>query len=242
MNTCLHCGETFQREFEDAIGGIATQKPLKPFIVKRIPYVNCGNIYVDDDIVTFYLDGGICPKCNKTNIVLNSYKFDYDRQGFYEKTDVDLFFTVNIYPAYSKKQLSNEIPKQIANDYLEALRISNISTKASATLSRRCLQATIRHKFPEMGKKPNLKQEIDWVIENGNLDAEINEVLHKLRDAGNFGAHPSEDGLTEIYDLSQEDLEACFLLLDHLFDIFYVQPAKRKEKLAKLKNIPSSKK
>jgi hypothetical protein len=149
---------------------------------------------------------------------------------------------LSLYPFHNERPVSKEVPASIADDYKQATRISKISTKASATLARRCLQATLRNKFPEMGKKPNLKQEIDWVIDNGGLDDEINEVLHKLRDAGNFGAHPSEDGLTEIYDLSQEDLEACFLLLDHLFDIFYVQPAKRKEKLSKLKNIPSSKK
>ena len=160
--------------------------------------------------------------------------FNYD-----EKKMLNRIF---LFPLNNERYVSKIVPESIANDYKEATRIAGISTKASATLARRCLQATLRNYYTKMSKQPNLKKEIDWVIENAGLDEEINDVLHKLRDAGNFGAHPSGDGLTEIYDLSQEDLEACFILLDHLFDVFYVQPAKKKEKLAKLKNIPSSKK
>ena len=96
-------------------------------------------------------------------------------------------------------------------------------------MARRCLQRTLRHSYSDMVKQPSLKHEIDWVIKNTDLDDTIKGVLHTLRDAGNFGAHSSEDGLSEVYELSQEDLEACFLLLDNLFDILYVQPGKEKK-------------
>src|SRR5215472_1405790 len=42
------------------------------------------------------------------------------------------------------RQLPDYVPEPIRNDYHEACRIVNLSPKASATLSRRCLQGMIR--------------------------------------------------------------------------------------------------
>ena len=233
MNTCLHCGETFAHEFVGALGSILNaQRPdafVGNFVKWKVPF----SVDIDNEIICYYTYGGRCPKCDKVSIILKTFKyshlFDFEDQS-------DLLEEISLYPFHNERPVSEEVPKSIADDYKEATRISGISRKASATLARRCLQATLRHSFPDMGKKPNLKQEIDWVIETTDLDETIKDVLHTLRDAGNFGAHPAKDGLTEIYELDQEDLEACFLLLDSLFDILYVQPALKKAKLKKLKD------
>ena len=173
---------------------------------------------------------------------MNKYRVD---EKFYTLGIIpldNLTDEIPLYPLLKERPVDDNVPKEIAEDYKEATRISGLSIKGASTLARRCLQRTLRHSFSAMSKQPSLKHEIDWVIANSNLPKEINDVLHSLRDAGNFGAHAASDGLTELYELSPEELESCFVLLGTLFDILYVQPAKRQEKLNKLKNIPSSKK
>ena len=66
--------------------------------------------------------------------------------------------TVPIYPASFAVQFPEYVPVQIRSDYEEAYAILSISPKASATLSRRCLQGMI-HDF--------------WDIHEKNLNAEI---------------------------------------------------------------------
>lgn len=238
MKTCLHCGETFQRSLDPAIGNLENELTPHPRLVNLSNNAYIGAISENDNFIHYGLKAGKCPKCGEITLIVEKFTRKFvNKLPLTNSQEV-----VSILPLFSERPVNGSVPQIIADDYKQATKIFSLSRKASATLARRCLQATFRNKFPEMGKKPNLKQEIDWVIKNGGLEEEINDVLHNLREAGNFGAHPSEDGLTEIYDLSQEDLEACFLLLDHLFDTFYVQPAKKKEKLAKMKNIPSSKK
>lgn len=239
MNTCLHCGETFAREFDPALGSIINIHRLDAYIGN---FRNNASFTVNQDgqIVWYVIYGGTCPKCNKPTIILKTYKHDkLETDLFLEK---DLLEEIPIHPFHNERPVSKEVPESIADDYKEATRISGISRKGSATLARRCLQATLRHSYPDMGKKPNLKQEIDWVTKNTDLDDIIKDALHSLRDAGNFGAHPAADGLTEIYELEQEDLEACFILLDNLFKILYVRPALEKSALAKLKEKINSNK
>jgi uncharacterized protein DUF4145 len=81
------------------------------------------------------------------------------------------------------------IPKQILQDYEEACRIVDASPKASATLSRRCLQGMIRD-FWKINK-PNLKQEIDEL--NDRIDEETWKAIDAIRTIGNIGAHMEKD-------------------------------------------------
>ena len=246
MKTCLHCGETFYRHFDGALGTLKHKQlkdGLKATVEDYFPVKECFSTVIDKDIIKYVIYGGICPKCNKTTIILSRFKepkiltLDQNPSDEYNPEEIP------IYPLFNERPVNQAVPAAIAEDYKEATRISGISRKGAATLARRCLQRTLRHSYPNLGKQPSLKHEIDWVIKNTDLDDIFKDVLHTLRDAGNFGAHPSEDGLSEVYELSQEDLEDCFLLLDALFDILYVRPALKKEKLSKLKKrIPPSKK
>ena len=60
--------------------------------------------------------------------------------------------TVPIYPASFAVQFPEYVPVQIRSDYEEAYAILSISPKASATLSRRCLQGMI-HDFWDIHEK-----------------------------------------------------------------------------------------
>jgi hypothetical protein len=121
-------------------------------------------------------------------------------------------------------EVDNEHPS-IASDFREAAAVLPFSPKASAALSRRCLQTLLREKA---GVKP------------GNLDKEIEEAMKKLppyladaidaiRQVGNFAAHPIKSQHTgEITEVEPEEAEWQLDTLERLFEHYYVEPAKLK--------------
>lgn len=125
-----------------------------------------------------------------------------------------------------------EVPKQLADDYEEACLVLSDSPKASAALSRRCLQAILR----EQGfHDKSLYKEIQNAIDNGKLPSHIVDSLDAVRSIGNLAAHPTKDTNTgEILPVEPGEAEWNIETLEFLFDFIYVQPArtrKRKEAL-----------
>ena len=189
-----------------------------------------------------------CPKCAQLVVDVAEYSYQTARvkmvpalEGISpEKMDQRYGFvrSIQVIPAHSERSCPSQVPVSIASDYREATRIAHLSQKGAATLARRCMQSLLRDKYPAMPmsvRKQSLNAELEWVLGNGGLDSELSKPLKGLKDIGNFGAHPSrEDSLTELYELSAKDLEACFALLELLFDELYVKPAGRKEKLRHL--------
>ena len=109
-------------------------------------------------------------------------------------------------------------------DYKEACQILSESPKASAALSRRCLQLILHEKAGV--NKGNLKQEIDAVISEGNLPSELAESLHTLREIGNFAAHPQQHQSTgEIVPVEPGEAEWCLEVIEMLFEFYFVRPA-----------------
>jgi Domain of unknown function (DUF4145) len=107
--------------------------------------------------------------------------------------------------------------------------------KASAALSRRCVQAVLRDKA-ETTKK-DLFEQIEEVINSGKVPSHIVDDLHAVRNIGNFAAHPMKSTNTgEIIDVEPGEAEWNLDVLESLFDFYFVQPAlsaKRKAELNK---------
>lgn len=115
------------------------------------------------------------------------------------------------------------VPNDIRVDYSEACLVLADSPKASAALSRRCLQEVLQGL---VGKKASLEKEI---IEAANqLPADLVSDLHGLRQLGNFAAHPIKDTSTgTIVDVEPGEAEWTLELLTSLLDYVYVAPVKR---------------
>jgi hypothetical protein len=88
------------------------------------------------------------------------------------------------------------VPAPIRQDYEEACKIRNLSPKASATLSRRCLQGIIRD-FKGIVKK-RLVDEIDALRDE--VDPDTWAAIDAVRQIGNIGAHMEKD-INEIIDV-----------------------------------------
>jgi hypothetical protein len=128
------------------------------------------------------------------------------------------------------------VPKPIAADYVEACNVLPISPKASAALSRRCLQNTMHdHGY----KDRDLAREIDLLLKETDplkaLPRKLRQTVDAIRNFGNFSAHPIDDKTTlQIIDVDPHEAEWCLETIEEMFDHFYVGPAEAAAKKAGL--------
>lgn len=140
------------------------------------------------------------------------------------------------YPPARMSIIPDYVPAAISADYREAVSILNASPKASATLSRRCLQGMI-HDF--------------WNIHEKNLNAEITELREKvpadqwmaidaLRKLGNIGAHMEAD-VDRIVDIDPDEAEKLLRLIELLIKEWYIARNDAKKLYAEIAGISDTK-
>jgi hypothetical protein len=134
-----------------------------------------------------------------------------------------------IRPKGTNRPIPQEAPKEFAEDYAEACIVLPDSPKASAALSRRCLQHLLREVAKV--KKSDLVDEIQQVIDSGKLPPHIAEAIDAIRNIGNFATHPIKSKSTgEIVPVEPGEAEWNLEVLESLFDFYFVQPAVLKKK------------
>ena len=118
-----------------------------------------------------------------------------------------------------------DVPAEFAEDYAEACLVIGDSPKASAALSRRCLQHILREKAGV--QNPNdLAKAIDEVVNNPSIPSDISASLDAVRHIGNFSAHPNKSSITgEIVPVEEGEAEWCLEVIEILFDYYFVRPA-----------------
>lgn len=176
-----------------------------------------------------------CPTCNKFIFYLVC------AQGFRGAGQGDKF-AVNVrknilgYPrAASRPSPPVEVPPQFADDYKEASLVLADSPKASAALSRRCLQHLLREKAQVTHS--DLYHEIEEVLKKNVLPSHLADAVDAVREIGNFAAHPIKSTSSgEVIPVELGEADWNLDVLDGLFDFFFVQPEllkKRREALNK---------
>ncbi|ROM61003.1 hypothetical protein BK651_00435 [Pseudomonas rhodesiae] len=121
------------------------------------------------------------------------------------------------------------VPSPIRQDYEEACKIRVLSPKASATLSRRCLQGIIRD-FKGI-VKGRLVDEIDALRDE--VDPDTWAAIDAVRKIGNIGAHMEKD-INQIIDVEPEEAQLLIELIETLIKDWYVARHKRQQHLAKI--------
>ena len=153
-----------------------------------------------------------CPNCNEYTIFAS---------GNGEKVnDVN----VPIRPISSAKQFPQYIPESIRQDYEEACAIVTLSPKASATLSRRCLQGMIRNFWGIT--KPTLNKEIDELKDK--IPADLWSSIDALRQLGNIGAHMEKD-TNIIVDIDPNEANSLIQLIELLIKEWYINREERQK-------------
>ena len=175
-----------------------------------------------------------CPSCNRQNIFLvggGNYQIAPPQKvvGFGKIT-----YRALVRPKSSlRPPVPFEVPNELSEDYNDACLVLNDSPKASAALSRRCLQHLLR---AVGGIKPSdLANEIQQVLESGRLPSHLSESIDAIRNIGNFSAHPMKSTSTgEILPVEPHEAEWNLDVLEALFDFYFVQPELIKKKRASL--------
>jgi hypothetical protein len=128
------------------------------------------------------------------------------------------------YPIAPARPVPLEVTDPYKQDFSEACLVLPYSPKASAALTRRCLQAILRDKTPTKSK--DLFDQIEEVSQPGILPSHIVEDLHAVRTIGNIGAHSLKSTNTgEILDVAPGEAEWNLDVVESLFDFYFVQPA-----------------
>jgi hypothetical protein len=123
----------------------------------------------------------------------------------------------------------SEVPADIAEDYKEACLVLADSPKASAALSRRCLQHLLR--MAADVKHGDLSREIQQVLDAHSLPSHLADAIDAIRNIGNFGTHPLKDKDTgAILPVEPGEAEWNLDVLEQLFDHYYVAPAATKKR------------
>ena len=133
-----------------------------------------------------------------------------------------------VYPEY--------IPKPIRDDYLEACLIRDLSPKASATLSRRCLQGMIRDFWGV--KKENLKLEVEAIGEK--VDPLTWKAIDAVRKIGNIGAHMEKD-INLIIDVDPNEASKLINLIELLIKDWYITRYEREKRLESIVEVGKKK-
>lgn len=199
-----------------------THRVLDCYFNKGLPHY--GDINDPENSAFFSINMFSCPECKQVHIAAFGRKM---LEGI----------NIPLYPNSLAKQFPDYVPQAIREDYKEAYSIVNLSPKASATLSRRCLQGMIRD-FHGISKS-RLIDEIDCL--QGVIPATQWEAIDSLRSIGNIGAHMEKD-INTIIDVDPDEAEELLKLIELLIDKWYIARHDEEELLSNINNIAKNKK
>ncbi len=140
-------------------------------------------------------------------------------------------------PTSQAIQFPEYLPKAVLDDYEEACKIKDLSPKASATLSRRCLQGIIRDFWGV--SKSRLVDEIEAIKDKVDIDTWA--AIDAVRKIGNIGAHMERD-INIIIDVDPSEAQLLIGLIEMLIKDWYIARHKRQVHLQQIVESAKSKK
>lgn len=188
----------------------------------------------DTEVFLWTAKGTICPTCSEVTVEVEKAIAKDGRTGWYAG---EVRECLRAYPTNIFRRLTPpEIPAAIKEDYEEAARVLPISQKASAALSRRCLQVVLSGQGYQ---QRDLAQQIDALLNQPDptraIPTSLRQTVDAIRNFGNFSAHPITDKTTlQVIAVEPGEAEWCLDILEEMFDHFYVKPAEAARRKAAL--------
>ena len=184
----------------------------------HVSWINA-SVNLKDCKADFTIRSTVCPECKQRTFVL-----DRTPENTWQTT------SVMFYPKGTARPIPPEVPEEFADDFREACLVIGDSKKASAALSRRCLQNLLREKSETKAK--NLAKQIQEVIDSGKLPSQLEKAIDGVRAIGNFAAHAIKSQHTgEVIEVEPGEAEWLLETLEGLFDFYFIQPVKLEKKL-----------
>jgi hypothetical protein len=178
------------------------------------------------------------PKCRKFTLTL--MMLEHDRLvytgGVSFKVSHKVLQSWKIIPPSSAKVFPDYVPQPVRDDYVEACMTRDLSPKASATLSRRCLQGMIRDYWHI--SKPRLVDEIEAIKDK--VDPDTWAAIDAVRKIGNIGAHMEKD-INIIVDVDPEEAQLLIGLIEILMKDWYITRHQRQESLKAIVQVKDAK-
>jgi len=186
----------------------------------------------------------VCPNINCREYTIEAILYPCAKQvtspygDYIWKKDTDnKLASWKLKPQSMAKPLPDYIPKAIRDDYQEACLIMDLSPKASATLSRRCLQGMIRDFFSI--QKNTLYLEIKEIEEK--VSRAVFDMIDAIRNMGNIGAHMEKD-INLIIDIEPDEAHLLIGLIEILIKEWYINRYEREQKTKKVIALVDQKK
>ncbi|WP_202976811.1 DUF4145 domain-containing protein [Candidatus Oscillochloris fontis] len=213
---CPYCGILFSLDGVNADHSFPKFSSFHPY--RRVPSKS-DNTTTDDLAKKYSITSHRCPDCKKPIMWLNEIEGDLGAE------ERKIISTTLLFPKFPVKQIPIEIPEKFAVDFREAHDTLSVSAKASAALSRRCLQNLIREQ--EGITEKTLFSEVDKLIKSNKLPKHLAKDLDSIRQIGNFAAHPMKDTNTgEIVEVELGEAEWTLEVLETLLLFYFVEEPK----------------
>ena len=187
------------------------------------------NLSLGSDIdFDWAIRGFLCPSCSRNVFQLMKQPgpgMPTPRRGAFVSDPVNAVSYLIHPKATSRQPVPAEVPEEFTADYKEACLVLADSPKASAALSRRCLQHILQE---QSGAKTqnNLAKTIGEVIDDPKTPRDVADSLDMVRNIGNFSAHPNKSTNTgEIVPVEPVEAEWCLEVIEMLFDLYFVRPS-----------------
>jgi hypothetical protein len=150
-----------------------------------------------------------CTFCDKTTLLLQTYAKD--------KGDYELVNSEQVWPYNPPRELQPEAPAAVQSLYREAALAESVGAlRAAAVLYRAAVEEIADDRGAQGG---NLKDRIDDLVAKG-VDADLVGYLHEARTTGNWSIH-------EGIEFSPEEIGDVAMLIRHVVEVLYAQPARR---------------
>lgn len=179
----------------------------------------------------------VCPNedCNKYELQTALYHTNINNLGQALPTGTPLLVS-QLVPQSAAKVFPDYIPLAIRQDYEESCSIVLLSAKASATLSRRCLQGMIRD-FYGISKR-TLALEIDAIKDK--VDPLTWKSIEAIRKVGNIGAHMEKD-IDIIIEVEPDEAKLLIQLIELLMKEWYIHRHERELQLNEIIKLSDDK-
>ena len=180
-----------------------------------------------------------CPNTQCRGLFLTAGLYQHATDNLGRPSIGAVIETWQLKPRSNAKPQPDFIPQEIRVNYLEACLIANDSPKASASMSRRCLQGIVRDywRIPA-NKRGNLGSELSHIKDS--LDPDTWEAIQAVRAVGDIGAHMEKD-VNLIVDVEPSEAALLIALIETLLTDWYVARHKRQERNAALRTVVTAK-
>lgn len=123
--------------------------------------------------------------------------------------------------------VAGEVPKEIAEDFQEALRSQwGNNFKSTVVMCRRAIQSSA---IDLKANDAPLVHQIEDLFKKGKITEPLKDFAHAVRLTGNDGAHPDKDGLK---DVTAKDADDIIAFTREFLHHVYVMPALLKARMA----------